>query len=142
FRSAPRACAWRANAQTDAVKTKKRSYYRWYPLVLWQKTCQIQRLASGYSYKKKRQPLAGCLCKQCKQNAVSAGLLFHEGAFDHEVARGGGVAFLEVAGLEHVLEGVQHLGAAAQHDAVHSRIQRGQADVLREDAVFDLVGDA
>src|SRR5574344_3169289 len=69
-------------------------------------------------------------------------LLFHKGAFDDEVARGGGVAFFEVARLEHVFEGVQHFGAAAQHDAVHGGIERGQADVLREDAVFDLVRNA
>lgn len=54
-------------------------------------------------------------------------LLFGKCPLDHKVARGGGVAFLEAALFQHVLQIDQHAGAAAGHDAVIGGIELGQA---------------
>lgn len=60
-----------------------------------------------------------------------AGLLVDEGAFDHEVARRAGVAFLEAALLAQFLQGLEHLRAAADHDAIGQRVQVRQAGLAR-----------
>jgi len=68
--------------------------------------------------------------------------LLDERAFHHEVARRGGVAFVEAALFQHFLDRLEHLRAAAQHGAVHLGVELGHAEVAGHAAAFDQVGDA
>ena len=59
-------------------------------------------------------------------------LLFNEGAFHHEVARGGGGAFFEAALFQQGAHVFVEARAAANHDAVVRGVDVGQAQILGE----------
>src|SRR3546814_11895076 len=70
--------------------------------------------------------------KSGKSSRLKPLLLFDEGAFEHVLAghadaRGGG----EAAGVEQAAEVGQHLRATADHGAVGSGVERGEAEVGR-----------
>src|SRR5262249_22290505 len=86
------------------------------------------------------RPGAGCWCAPAWSWPRSSFL--GERALDDEVARRGGVAFLEAAVLEHVLQVGEHAGAAADHHAVVGCIERRHLQVLEQLARLDELGDA
>src|SRR3546814_12356876 len=81
--------------------------------------------------------------KSGKSSRLKPLLLFDEGAFEHVLAghadaRGGG----EAAGVEQAAEVGQHLRATADHGAVASGVERGEAEVGGDAAAVEQGGQA
>src|SRR5207245_10477250 len=66
----------------------------------------------------------------------------HERLFDHEMAGRVVAAFEEAAGLEHLLQLIQHPRAAAHHDAVGLDVERRLVNVVEQLLGRDQVWDA